>query len=325
MNSTDDDLITLRLSTAQFAQRDAVEAFRETFGRTILRIDMEPLQDNVLEADLTLRAFSGVGLASGSLSPMRNRHGPDLIDNDDLVLVFMQEGFGALEQHNRRTEVPPGGVVLTDNGAAGTFMAPAAVRLINLRLSRAQLTSHIPDLGEALVAPSIADSPALRLLRSYALSLNDEGALKTPELRRAVATHMHDLAALAIGATGGDAELATLRGVRAARFRAIKVDVATNIGDVNLSADVVAARHSITPRYMRMLFEAEGKSFSEFVLFHRLQRAHRLLADTRHLAITISTIAFESGFSDLSYFNRTFRRRYGLTPSDVRAKARGLN
>ncbi len=35
MSSTKDDLITLRLSTAQFAKRDAVEAFRETFGFSI--------------------------------------------------------------------------------------------------------------------------------------------------------------------------------------------------------------------------------------------------------------------------------------------------
>ncbi|RVC16943.1 AraC family transcriptional regulator, partial [Mesorhizobium sp. M7A.F.Ca.AU.002.02.1.1] len=27
------------------------------------------------------------------------------------------------------------------------------------------------------------------------------------------------------------------------------------------------------------------------------------------------------GFNDLSYFNRAFRRRYGATPSDVRAAA----
>ena len=36
----------------------------------------------------------------------------------------------------------------------------------------------------------------------------------------------------------------------------------------------------------------------------------------------ISTIAFESGFGDLSYFNHVFRRCYGATPSDIRAGAR---
>jgi AraC-like DNA-binding protein len=30
----------------------------------------------------------------------------------------------------------------------------------------------------------------------------------------------------------------------------------------------------------------------------------------------------EAGFGDLSYFNRAFRRRYGASPSDVRAPAK---
>ena len=50
-------------------------------------------------------------------------------------------------------------------------------------------------------------------------------------------------------------------------------------------------------------------------------RAHRMLTDPRYVARSISAIAFEAGFGDLSYFNRTFRRRYGATPSDVRAAA----
>jgi AraC-like DNA-binding protein len=37
----------------------------------------------------------------------------------------------------------------------------------------------------------------------------------------------------------------------------------------------------------------------------------------------VSSVAFEVGFGDLSYFNRTFRRRFGATPSDVRAARPG--
>jgi AraC-like DNA-binding protein len=35
---------------------------------------------------------------------------------------------------------------------------------------------------------------------------------------------------------------------------------------------------------------------------------------------TISAIAFDAGFGDLSYFNRAFRRHYGETPSAVRGR-----
>lgn len=60
-------------------------------------------------------------------------------------------------------------------------------------------------------------------------------------------------------------------------------------------------------------------TFSEFVLAQRLARAHRFLTDPVRSDDTIGTIAFEAGFGDLSHFNRTFRRYYGATPSDIRA------
>jgi AraC-like DNA-binding protein len=84
----------------------------------------------------------------------------------------------------------------------------------------------------------------------------------------------------------------------------------------------VAARHGISPVYVRKLFEGEGSSFSEFVLAERLARVHRILSDPRMSARPIGAIAIEAGFGDLSYFNRAFRRRYGAAPSDVRAGAR---
>ncbi|MEP6567346.1 MAG: helix-turn-helix domain-containing protein [Mesorhizobium sp.] len=59
-------------------------------------------------------------------------------------------------------------------------------------------------------------------------------------------------------------------------------------------------------------------SFAERILELRLQRAHRMLSDRRKDGMRISEIALLSGFSDVSYFNRCFRRRFGSTPSGAR-------
>jgi AraC-like DNA-binding protein len=74
----------------------------------------------------------------------------------------------------------------------------------------------------------------------------------------------------------------------------------------------------VTPRYIHKLFENEGLTFSSFVLGQRLSRAHRMLSDPRFADRNISTVAFDVGFGDLSYFNRTFRRRYVATPTDIK-------
>jgi AraC-like DNA-binding protein len=50
----------------------------------------------------------------------------------------------------------------------------------------------------------------------------------------------------------------------------------------------------------------------------RLRKAADLLAHAGERRI--SDIAFDCGFNDLSYFNRCFRRRFGLTPTAARAR-----
>ncbi len=51
------------------------------------------------------------------------------------------------------------------------------------------------------------------------------------------------------------------------------------------------------------------------------KRPTALLCDPKWRHRKIADIAAEAGFNDLSYFNRAFRRRYGATPSDLRAAA----
>ena len=111
------------------------------------------------------------------------------------------------------------------------------------------------------------------------------------------------------------------RAIAAARLRAIMADIAAYLGDCNLTAAAVAQRQRVTPRYVHKLFEQEGLVFSRFVLGQRLARAYRMLTDVRHAQRSISSVAFEVGFGDLSYFNRAFRQCYDATPSEVRRLA----
>jgi hypothetical protein len=79
-----------------------------------------------------------------------------------------------------------------------------------------------PCLEDAFVRPLPSNPGILRLLLNYADVLEDDNMKRTPELQHAVATHIHDLCALAIGTTRDAAEVAEGRGLRAARLRTIK-------------------------------------------------------------------------------------------------------
>jgi AraC-like DNA-binding protein len=70
------------------------------------------------------------------------------------------------------------------------------------------------------------------------------------------------------------------------------------------------------------LLEETGKTFSEHVLEERLTLAFAMLTEPSMARRKITDVAAATGFSDISYFNRTFRRRFGDTPSAVRARWR---
>ena len=109
----------------------------------------------------------------------------------------------------------------------------------------------------------------------------------------------------------------------AARLNAIKTEILNRLNSHKLSLAGLAARQGVTPRHVQMLFESDGTTFLRFLLDQRLARAHRMLGNPLLARQTITAVAIEAGFGDLSHYNRAFRRRYGETPSDVRARSRG--
>jgi AraC-like DNA-binding protein len=92
-----------------------------------------------------------------------------------------------------------------------------------------------------------------------------------------------------------------------------------------LSLQDIASRHKVSERYIQRLFERSGTTFTDFVVEQRLLLAHRLLCDPRNAARKVSDIAHTTGFGDVSYFHRAFRRRFGATPAEVRQKPRQEN
>ncbi|MBU6461405.1 MAG: helix-turn-helix transcriptional regulator [Bradyrhizobium sp.] len=316
---TDDEIRTLRVTTG-FQGDGGLNVFREVFGREILGIEIDPLDGHPLDIDLTLRSLPGFAMASGTMSPMRTRHTPGLLDNDDLILLVLQSGVGEVSQYGRVATINEGEAVLTANGAEAIFIGRTATRVINFRLSRSLLAPYVADIDAMVARPIPRDNRVLQLMVGYARMINDQQELAIPDLRRMVATHMHSLAAALLGGDGGlglhD------QGQRAARLRAIKDEIRDRMGQHDLTIADVARNQQISESYIRQLLAENGTTFTDFVLCGRLARAHRMLVDHRYADHSISAVAYEAGFSDLSYFNRTFRRRYGATPSGIRQGTR---
>jgi AraC-like DNA-binding protein len=231
------------------------------------------------------------------------------------------KGANLVSQPGHEIVLGAGEAVLVDCTGSTDWVNHGCGDVLMLRFPTTQLTPRLERASDYLMRRIPHATPALGLLTSYVDVVSQEPAYADRGLQQTIVSHLYDLIAVAAGATRDAAEQARGRGLRAARLHAIKHDIARNLAQPDLSVAQLARRHGCTPRFVQRLLESEGTSFTEYLLSQRLARAHRMLSDPRRSDEKISMIALDVGFSDLSYFNRTFRRRYGETPSDIRIAA----
>jgi AraC-like DNA-binding protein len=303
--------------------RERADTCRDFFAGLGARYFIEPLRDMPFEIDVKLQALPGVTLMSGTLQGSRDGRSREMLadGNDDIGLMVNLGAPYLITQGREDLTLAAGEATLVSLADVCSFTHPPPGHLLAMRFPRAQLASRVAGLEDQFLRCVSRENPALRLLTGYAKLAFDEQTAGSRELPPLVAAHIQDLVAVAVGATRDAAEAAQGRGVRAARLHAIKQDIARSLDKPDLSVTVLGARHRCTPRFIQRLFEAEGTTFTEYVLAQRLARAHRTLLDPRRAGEKVSVVAYDCGFGDLSYFNRVFRRHYGAAPSDIRAKA----
>lgn len=304
----------LELRTDDWPERDRLAMFREAFGRDVIRLEPQPQE--ALRISATFVKFPSLGFVWGRRSAMRS----EFSDGADRLLLNIG-GDAVATQFGRDVVLTPGDAVALSGSETGSFTNFRAARVATIEFPNGALRPLLRDPAARCARRIPSGDPALRLLQSYVRAFQTDGSTAGPALQQLAVAHIQDLVAVALGASRHAEDVASGRGVRAARLAAIKDDIRGNL-ERELDVSDVAARHRMSARYLRMLFAGEETSVTEFVREERLTRAHRMLLSPRFDHLGIGAIAFQVGFNDLSYFNRTFRRRYGQSPREVRMAGR---
>jgi len=307
-----------RFSTAAFSEHERIAAWREVFGRTLLNVEINPQSKDGFQAEATVFHSAALDVLRAKTSAVDQGNSRSQITNDDVTFSWILSARWAVSKLGRSVDLRPGDGILSCNGDRGGAAFPQECRYVAFRLPKSTLAPLVPDVGALFVRRVPAANPALGMLRRY-LDLAQEDLIAVePALQTAFTHHVCDLLALALGATRDVAELARIRGLPAARLRAMKDDIRKFCHRPDLSVHAVAARHGVSARYAQRIFEESGTTFTQYVTEQRLAFAYQALRRPASADQPISTIAYDCGFSDISHFNRLFRQRFGCTPTDVR-------
>jgi AraC-like DNA-binding protein len=260
-----------------------------------------------------------LGRCDGTFTTVRRDKRQVLATNDDRYCLARNTGDreSRVTHRGREFAMRPGSMVLFKLDEP-FFSADGAnqKRFTNVHLPMATLKAMVSGVDD-LVGRELEPGGALSLAMDYSdLLLHHASAVD--EAGFAIAGHLIDLAALGLGARGDVATEARRGGVRAVRLKAVLMILQRRFAEPEFSAQKLAAAAGLSERYVNELLYEAGASFTSRLLELRLRRAAEWLAQPSERRI--SEIAFDCGFNDLSYFNRCFRRRFGLTPTAARGR-----
>jgi len=276
----------------------------------------DPMAQN---RDVGPEVGSGLALFAGTETmPARPGHLHSLITQDDISFGCVLDAPWQVTQLGRRADLQPGDGVLLSNAHLGGLTLPPSSRCVAFGMPRTALAPRVPDLGALFARRIPAACPALQLLLRYLELGQDHRIAADPDLQAAFSQHVYDLLALTLAATRNAAEPGERHGLTAIRLRQMQDDIRRSCRQPDLSIHAVAARQSVSARYAQRMFEAIGSTFTEYLTEQRLLAAHQTLRHSRAVRVSVSSIAYDCGFSDISHFNRLFRQRFGCTPTDVR-------
>jgi AraC-like DNA-binding protein len=240
---------------------------------------------------------------------------------DHFQITLCVEGEMRFSSGRREVTMGPGAICLIDMAQPNRTVlrgGGSRTRLMAIILQRAMLAPRLahPDSATATLLPS--NHPHTRLLASHyaALTLPPE-----PEAGSAEAT-IEAIADIVAAAAGGTADIAAgvERAERHLYLAMIKRRIADNLETDALTADELCRHFQISRATLYRLFEADG-GLSHYVREQRLNLAFRQLISPSAEDTRLIDLAVGMRFSSDSTFIRAFRRKFGLTPGELRELA----
>jgi transcriptional regulator GlxA family with amidase domain len=187
-------------------------------------------------------------------------------------------------------------------------------------------TVALPDtaIGMALpqsdkvCAPDGARNDALRRATRYVNLFFSKRGPADPQLAAHAAEMLLGLVGIAVDPVNETPVDEGQRALRGRRLDAILRAIDEGFADPSFSLSTIAVKLRLSGRTIQDLLQSTGTGFADRVIELRLQESLTLLSGAGGGRRKVSDVAFASGFNDLSYFHRCFRRRFGVTPAMVR-------
>ena len=241
-------------------------------------------------------------------------------DRKNLILLnYLVEGQGSLTQQGNRHDIAGGDFFVHDSGSVGDLHLSGDFKILTLSLSRVLADRYFARAQYLCAAPlSIRLSPAAQVAADMLQSVARNCIQMEDDSAETVIESLVRIVALAYGLPSmKDCGVSTGQSALLVRVRNY---ILAHLEDEELAPGRIAAKHGISERYLSKLFASEATTVSKWIWIQRLESARRALLLPQLAHRKLNEIAYACGFNDMSHFSFSFKRRFGCTPREFRAR-----
>jgi AraC-like DNA-binding protein len=297
-----------------FETHQSTAHLRAELAERVLNVDIKPLTGAPFRAAIDLVDLGPLSVVSFDMSGcVMARTGRHLADGyEGLALSVATETELVASQSGQEFVVRPGEAILMDARWASDLAAREATVFLGFRISRQWFNRF--SLGLPNSARLLAANPALEMLTAYALRVTAiGGGVANTVFAPMFESHISELLAAAVIA-GGAAAPSDEAALTDIRYRCISQELRIRASSPDLTLRSFSAAIGMPERSIQSTLTRHGTSFSDLLRNYRLAMA---LDALRRGKGSVTSIAFATGFQDISTFNRAFRTAFGMRPSDV--------
>jgi AraC family transcriptional regulator, positive regulator of tynA and feaB len=238
-------------------------------------------------------------------------------DGEFVVVLMTLAGRETVGQDDSEVALRPGDAVVWDSTRPARFRVGERLAKRSLLVPRAAVEEVAGRSRTPTGVLLDGGAPATRLLVSYLDVLRTALPTLGPS---AVAAARNATLELLVGALRTDGAAPSTPTAQPALRAAMDRWIGRHLADGPISPGAVAAAHGVSIRTVNRVFNATGDTVTEVIRVRRLARAREELAESDR---SVASIAHRWGFADTSHFSRSFKARYGTSPSAYRLGARG--
>ena len=309
----------LVFSTEGIEQSKRYAAWQGAICDVYVHVDVESDKRSDYHGFIREARFGAITMTDVLLSEQRisrrERHIAKL-DKDCYYVEFVQQGKVNILQSGQS--------LLTNAGIGAIFSASdlecvGKVRSLYLEIPRKEFAERFRK-DRIPVARTMATGRGLgRIAAEFCSMLALEGATLDAQVRTRLGDELMDVLALALD-MGDKDDLSADQTVQKVRLRSVKAWIEEHLADPDLSLEKVAKNNGISLRHLHYLFRLTDMSVSEWIWDRRLQRCYDAFTRAELRPLSVTEVAYQLGFSSSSHFSTAFRRKFGISPSDLRRR-----